>query len=394
LAFLNWLERRNRRNATLYVLPTVMLFYSHYIFFPLLLIQNLYFLWKKQTGPRLDPENTAEPAWTHWMVLQGVVALFLLPLMPQLHTILHSRYSLNWYKESPEYLGLFAFINGEFLFFASAATALLAAALLFLRSLLRQFRPESALRLGKFGRTALEYRGWSDALVFFGLWYLVPLLLFFSIARVLGINLFVERYLVLSSLPVFLLIPAIPFLLLHQNCARLFLVIYVLHYANMEPGHYYRQKGEFSQGVPGANEWRETLSALRDPEFHSPLFLFQSPFIESNQLKFGEDLKLFHYLSTPLYSFYVREFEQDAVLMPVHWWISNERHLSFKAQTKALLQGHPDFVLLSTQEFWNNFYPWLQKEFSQQWDIIETRGFTSTGSLRLKRVQLIPKQQV
>ena len=47
------------------------------------------------------------------------------------------------------------------------------------------------------------------SLFFLTLWYVVPVGLFFCLARTLGINLFVERYLILSSLPVFLLVLAI-----------------------------------------------------------------------------------------------------------------------------------------------------------------------------------------
>ena len=76
--------------------------------------------------------------------------------------------------------------------------------------------------------------------------------------------------------------------------------------------------------------------------------------------------------------------------MPVHWWINNEIHLKFKSKTRDLLTTHSDFVLLSTQEFWDNFSPWLQQELSGEWQIQEIQRFDSTGALRLKRIKLIP----
>jgi hypothetical protein len=231
-------------------------------------------------------------------------------------------------------------------------------------------------------------------LIFLLLWYLIPVVLFFISARVLGLNLFVERYLVFSTIPTFLLITAIPFNLSHPHLARFFLVIYCLHYIYMEPGVYYREKGEFSRGVPGANEWRETLGELKNPVFNAPLFLFQSPFIESNQLSFVDDPLLFRYLSSPLESFYLKGFQRRTfALMPVHWWINTERHLQFKAKIRELVRSNPDLVLLSTEEFWGNFRPWLEREFHGDYRVCEVQSFKSTGALRLNRIQLIPKGQ-
>jgi len=392
LMFLRWLETRALRFRIGYVLSTILLFYSHYIFFPILLTQNLFFLWLKRRNPPDLAGDSFLAQWRRWLTLEGIIGLFLLPLVPQLATILRTRYSLNWYRELPRYSDIFVFYDGELLFFAAAATLSVAGIAVLLK------RPQ---RETKEGRLLVDQRftprgpaaifRW-DPLIFLLLWYLIPVVLFFLSARVLGLNLFVERYLIFSTIPTYLIIAALPFNFSRPNLARVFLVIYCLHYVYMEPGAYYREKREFSQGVPGANEWRETLEEFNNPMFNASLFLFQSPFIESNQLRFVDDPLLFRYLSSPLESFYLKGFQRRTfALMPVHWWINTERHLRFKAETKELIRSHPDLVLMSTEEFWGYFHAWLEGEFHEEYRILEVQSFRSTGALRLNRIRLVPR---
>ncbi len=145
-----------------------------------------------------------------------------------------------------------------------------------------------------------------SGLVLLGLWYLVPVGLFLGLAYGNGLNLFVERYLILASLPVFLALPALALAAGPKWVGRGALSIYLLAYVYTVPATYFAQKGQFSQGVPGGNEWREVLGELAKSKFQSSLFLFQSPFIESNQLNFSDNPFLARYLSAPLHSFYVK----------------------------------------------------------------------------------------
>jgi hypothetical protein len=391
LAFLRFVRTKDVQSQFGYVISTSLLLYTHYVFFPLLLIQNLFFVWKKRTC-RSDSCEEYLPSWKQWLVLQGIVGLLLTPLVPQIATILCNRYSLNWSKELPHYSDFFCFFNGRFLFFASATTLTVMGLCLFLKGVWKG-KMEGASIQGRHSADNLPGNAFpGDPFIFLMLWYLVPVALFFYLAKGPGLNLFVERYLILSALPTFLIIAAVPFGLTGRNLARLFLVIYVLHYAYMEPGGYYREKREFSQGVPGANEWRETLAELRNPAYHAPLLLFQSPFIESNQLEFSANPRLFHYLSSPLDSFYVKDDRRDFVLVPVHWWYNNEKYLQFKAKIKSLILRNPDVAVLSTQEFWDSFRPWLEQEFSQEYQIRQVGSFRSTGALRLNRVRLFRRE--
>jgi hypothetical protein len=227
------------------------------------------------------------------------------------------------------------------------------------------------------------------------LWYLLPVGLFFGLAHGNGLNLFVERYLILASLPIFLALPALALSAGPKWAGRSALLVYLCAYLTTAPATYFVQKGQFSHGVPGGNEWREALGQLADPKFQSSLFLFQSPFIESNQLDFADKPYLARYLSAPLHSFYVKgpvgpvepvEPVEPFVLLPVHWWIEDPAHLHFKSEIRTRLLAHKDFTLLATQEFWDHFEPWLKRETDTdgEWRVLES--FRSTGALRLKRL--------
>jgi len=375
LCFLQWRRQPYLPWALGYVISTALLLHTHYIFFPLLLIQNLYLVTCRNGSARAT-QNALQ--WKSWLVLQGGIAVLLLPLYPQLWRIIHARHSLNWESKYPLARDFFVFLDPRLLLWGIAAWFLLWIASKAIRS------PS--------GRTPT--RGMNpnhelvdrNGLALLGLWYLLPLSLFFGLAHGNGQNLFVERYLIQASLPVFLALPALALAAGPRCVARGALVVYLLAYLYAVPVTYFAQKGQFSQGVPGGNEWREALGQLADPKFQSSLFLFQSPFIESNQLNFADKPHLARYLSAPLHSFYVKGPVEPFVLLPVHWWIENPPHLHFKSEIRSRLLAHKDFTLLATQEFWDHFEPWLKREADTdgEWRILES--FRSTGALRLRRL--------
>jgi hypothetical protein len=155
------------------------------------------------------------------------------------------------------------------------------------------------------------------------------------------------------------------------------------------PWTIYRQRGHFSHGVPGGNEWRETLTRLEDRRFSAPLF-FQSPFIESNGLEYQSDPMLRSYLSAPLESFYVRERSREFTLLPVFWHLENEAYRRFKKETQERILLHPEFTLLSTRRFWRDFSGWLRSEGGRQIQVSLLEQFQSSGSLLLLRVRVTP----
>ncbi len=143
--------------------------------------------------------------------------------------------------------------------------------------------------------------------------------------------------------------------------------------------------------MPGGNEWREVLGKLTESKVQSSLFLFQSPFIESNQLNFSDNPFLARYLAAPLHSFYIKDPVQPFVILPVHWWIENPAHQDFKAKLRSRLLVQRDFTLLATQEFFDYFEPWLKQTANDhEWRVLES--FRSTGALRLKRLRLSPRR--
>ncbi len=379
LSFVKWLRNRSWRSRLTYVAATTLLFYSHYVFFSLLLIQNLYFAW---SGSRLKARQAPLRRWKEWLLLQAMVAVSLLPLASQMWHVLRARHSLNWESKVPRTAeDFFVFWNPSALGWGISAGALLSL-VGFSWMRFRKNRPKSDIRpqptRGKF--------------IFLGLWYFVPVTVFYLLLQLAGINLFVERYLMLASLATFLILPAAARIFASAWTGRGALLIYCLSYIWLVPASLFLSNGQFSQGVPGGNEWRETLTQLGDAGFKADLLLFQSPFIESNKLDFAEAPKLRDYLSSPLRSFYAKQPPRRFVLLPVHWWINTPNHLRFKAEVYSELKNTEDFVLLSTQEFWEHFEFWLQSQAAQECGWVVTRRFQSSGSLRLLHLSQIRRE--
>jgi len=385
LNFLRWVKAESRVNRLSFIVVTTLLLYAHYIFFLVLLIQNLYFLWLYRSQTRSASGATPTRSWKSWLLLQLSVGVLIIPLAPQLWSVFRSRQSLNWagglVQYFPRYEAFFFFLNPSVLFFSLVLTLVISGAGLYLRGLLK---PSGETSIPSASSSQCASPG---SLIFLMLWYLAPLGLFFTLARMNLIHLFVERYLILASLASYLLLAAVPLCLLPRAAGRTFLMAYVLVYVVADPGNYFLQKGQFSQGVPGGNEWRETLTRLAEPGFDTPLFLFQSPFIESNQLDFASDDGLVDYLAAPLRSFYVRD-RRPFELLPVHWWIDSERHLQFKMKIKKLVISNQEFTLLSTEEFWTYFKPWLDRELAHSYQMYPVASFKSSGALHLRRIKL------
>ena len=381
LSFLKWKRHPSWVSALGYVISTALLLHVHYIFFPILLIQWLYLV-AGRCWPMDAPPNA--PRWKAWLALQASIAVLILPLYPQLWRIVHARHSLNWESKYPAAKDLLIFIDLRLLFWGAAVWFGLDVAARVSRNTSVPARLEVM--------TPNDSRWNPNGLVLLGLWYLLPVGLFLGLTYGNGLNLFVERYLISASLPVFLALPALALAAGPPWVGRSALSVYLLAYVYTVPAAYLAQKGQFSQGVPGGNEWREALGQLAEPRFRSPLFLFQSPFIESNQLEFADKPLLARYLSAPLHSFYVRDSAVPFVLLPVHWWIENPAHHALKSELHSRLLAHRDFTLLATQEFFDYFEPWLraQSGLDGEWQVLES--FRSTGALRLKRMRLTSQQ--
>ena len=373
--FLKWRRRPYLPWALGYVISTALLLHTHYIFFPLLLIQNTYLVICRNWSARA-PQNALQ--WKSWLVLQASIAVLLAPLYPQLWRIVHARHSLNWESKYPAASDFLVFLDLRLLLWSMAAWLALGVAA---RAVHKSSTRSQYRAMNKNGRR------WDDpnSFVLLGLWYVLPVALFFGLAHGNGLNLFVERYLILASLPVFLALPAMALASGPRWAGRGALLVYLLACLYTAPTTYFLQKGQFSQGVPGGNEWREALGHLADPKFQSSVFLFQSPFIESNRLDFAANPHLTRYLSAPLHSFYVKGPVELFVLLPVHWWIEDPAHLHFKSEIRTRLVAHENFTLLATQEFFDYFEPWLKQVGKDgEWRVLES--FRSTGALQLKRL--------
>ncbi len=116
--FLKWKHQPSRAWALGYVVSTALLLHTHYIFFPLLLIQWLFLA----VGHVWPAETNSNPVrWKSWLALQAGIAVLLLPLAPQLWSIVHARHSLNWESKYPAAKDLLVFFDVRLLLWSAGA---------------------------------------------------------------------------------------------------------------------------------------------------------------------------------------------------------------------------------------------------------------------------------
>ena len=378
LSFLRWLKKDTLLDRFSYVISTSLLLYSHYIFSPLLLIQGMYFCWCRQFA-----RNTCRTTQS-WVMLQLVVAFAMVPLLIQ-HQILdmiHARKSLHWVRNTPHFKDVILFFKVKYLFFSAVIT------------LIYSWNPFrwKFLRCPIAQADQQHFTPRFPGLIFLLFWYALPPLLFYLLYCFTGINLMVERYLILISLASYLLIPAVALSIKRYSWGKTFVMVYVLYYATSAPILSYFKKGHFSQAMPGESQWRETLDALNGSAFRSSLLLFQSPYIEADQLDYSPNTPLFDYLSAPVLSSYVRDTRTPFELLPHHWRTETAMQQEFNTRIKRVVLGNREFTLLCTQEFWEDFQVWLHREFTDHFEIFSVNSFRSSQVLRLKKIRLFSKE--
>ena len=378
LSFLKWLRKDTFLNQFSYVISTALLLYSHYIFSPLLLVQGLYFFWCRHFARNT---NRTEKSW---VILQLAIALLMVPLLSQNQVLnmIHGSRSLDWVSNTPQFKDMTLFFKLKYLFFSALITLLIC----FRNPLRKRFLRDAMTKANNEDVTPSIH-----CLVFLFFWYGLPLLLFYMLYLFTEINLLVERYLILISLATYLLIPAVALSIKRYRWGQTFVMVYVLYYGISAPLLSYFKKGHFSQAIPGENQWRETFGALNDSQFTSSQFLFQSPYIEADQLNYSPNTPLFDYLSAPIHSFYVHNTPTPLELLPHHWRASTETQEKFNARIKRLILFNQEFTLLCNQEFWGDFQRWLHREFTEDFEILSVRSFSSKQVLRLKKIRLVPK---
>ena len=380
LSFLRWLKKDTLLDRFSYVISTSLLLYSHYIFSPLLLVQSIYFYWSRRFA-----RNTRRTTLS-WVILQLAVALAMAPLLSQsqLFNMIHARRSLDWVSNTPSFSDVILFFKLKYLFFSAVITVIY---------FWNPFRWK-LLRCRMAEAEKQDFAPRFHGLVFLFLWYGLPPLLFYLLYLFTGINLMVERYLILISLASYLLIPAIALSIKLYPWGKIFLMVYVLYYAISAPTLSYFKKGHFSQAMPGGSQWRETFGALNGSAFRSSLLLFQSPYIEADQLDYSPNTPRFDYLSAPMLSFRIQDARAPFELLPHHWRTKTAMQEKFNARIKRAVLGNQEFTLLCNQEFWEDFQAWLNREFTDHFEILSVKSFSSSQVLRLKKIKLRSKENL
>ena len=81
-------------------------------------------------------------------------------------------------------------------------------------------------------------------------------------------------------------------------------------------------------------------------------------------------------------------------LLPHHWRTETAMQEKFNARIKRAVLGNQEFTLLCNQEFWEDFQAWLHREFTDHFEIISVKSFSSSQVLRLKKIGLLSKKNL
>jgi hypothetical protein len=364
--------------VTAYILSTILMVYTHFFFLVQVMIQNSYLVWRMISEPPLRER------WKCWVVAQSVLFLTGLSLLGQFWQIQSRSQSYNWAGALfPPIDRLFVFIEPQVLLWAALITALIWVVVVIFRG-----KQESSDRT----TNSPSDCGMTSHLVLLFLWYFFPLLLFYLFSWSTGVNIFIDRYLIMSSVPALLLIPAVAQRLFPLQWSMLFLALYAGSYFWMIPCRYYRETGQFHPRPPGGDQWRESLPLLSDPRLQAPLRLFFSPFYESNHSDFLSRPELLQYFSSPYHSFYCQAPIGNFQLMPFSWDPANPSQRRLQAEIMTKIEAAGEFVIFCPRNYWEQFGSTLSQTFSGKYQIKEVVRFESSGVLQIRKVQLVPDE--
>jgi hypothetical protein len=378
ISMLSYLQIHDRPKSKwlkiIYLSSTMLLFYTHYIFLFAALLQNLHFFWLRFT------QEEAKERTKSWAYLQTLLGLSLLPLTGQFYKVFGERKDLNWATPLfPTLEKIWFFFDAQVLLVTFGFTILIWGLMNCRRSKL--LGPEQNAGLSGFPQKTSSF-------FFLFIWYFVPILFFYGLAWTSGSMLFVDRYLIMCSIPAIMLIPVLASRFLGNKLAIIFMIVYCVSYVGMIPCPNFKQRGQFAKSPPGGNQWREALPMLQDPRFQSPLVLLQAVFVESNQLNFKFDPEQVDYFASPYRSFYVQKPLNNCELLPYLWHLDIPQHQRLRQEMRELITQKKELVLFSTNNYWENFSAWLQQEFSKDYTMQEVVRFESSGVISIRKIRL------
>lgn len=281
--FLKLFRRNSFSDFILYMVFSVLTFYSHYIFASILIVQNLYYLFVV-----FGKKSETYPSPLKWYSSQLIIALTIPLLLFQLSGMFSNRVGWDWVKQMS--------LTEAALYFVSMfdLKILLITAVCFiifymlepidLKTVYKELPCEKFLLLT---------------------WLLVPFIFVILVSRILGVSLFDHRYMVMSLIPFYFMIAYFVHLfksdVLRVALPGAFIVIYLGLVAIPN----YMTYGHFSYRIQ--HNWRGAVSFVNKNYKKNDLILLRSGFVNENWIPSTENKIIHDYVKAPFRSFYWKD---------------------------------------------------------------------------------------
>jgi len=339
--FLRYLRDQTRKNMTFYALFSISLCYCHFIFGPLLIVQNLYYFYLRYRG-----KQDSLPSLQKWFSIQTVIGVALLGLLFQLQGMFASRGNWNWLQDMDLVAAGKMFLG---MFDPKVMVILAIFFLVFLTTEKVDFR--SALKRNRY------------PIVLLGSWVLIPFLFIFVVSKLFGVSLFDPRYLLLSLIPFYLLLAHFLCVFKSDILRTTFPGAFLVLYLGFVLIPSYVAQGRFALRVN--HNWRGALTFIQENFEPGDAVILRTGFVKENWVPGTERQVVRDYVKCPFASFYWQRPQPDIYNLTYTW------EKDFDSYYEAIFQQaaqHQRIWLLGVNPPNTNYpvsrlAPFLEKEY-------------------------------
>jgi uncharacterized membrane protein len=281
--FLKLFRRKSFPDLILYIVFSILTFYSHYIFESILIVQNLYYLYVFLGG-----KSKTCPSLLKWCSSQVIIALTIPVLLFQLSGMFSNRVGWDWVKQMNIIEATSYFLSMFNL------KVLLIAAICFII-----FYTIEAVNF----KTA--FKGTSSEAFLLLTWLIVPFLFVLLVSRTLSISLFDHRYMVMSLIPFYFIVSYLVHIFKSDVLRVAFPGAFIVIYLGLVSIPNYVTYGHFSYRIQ--HNWRGAVSFVNKNYKTGDVILLRSGFVNENWIPTTEDKIVIDYVKAPFRSFYWKE---------------------------------------------------------------------------------------
>jgi Dolichyl-phosphate-mannose-protein mannosyltransferase len=340
LALYRWVQRGERRDLLWYVVASTLIVYLHYLFSAIFCIHVAYLLFVSVAEKR-------HLKWRDTLAAYLIIGLLAVPLVKHILLLLREGRTLPFMLNPPSQNDLVEFLQPHFL-----GIGLFVAALILL-----------ILRRDSFRQPFTTER---STLFFFTAWWLAIPTLFYAVARVGIIQVFVERYVSYAVEAESLLFAAAGYLVFRSWAARLWVIIALVIATPLE------MKRSWTTGT---DELKPLLRIIaeesKSPNSRPPVF-FRSELPESTVGDWRSGLKNDGHLYAPFVAY---PMPNRLLPLPFHFTEEAKRYIS--TELNSDLRNEPEVIFITRDETWNR---WVIDRFKQAGfqsaDVRQPNGFS------------------